>query len=68
MIAPALSPSHYRAFLEQNIGPLTKIISMAESDPGRLAAMREEFETLIKEYFADNTIPQQYLMTRASTR
>jgi SAM-dependent methyltransferase len=68
MEVPALSPSHCRLFLEHSVGPITKIISMAQSDPERLAKIRSELDALIGEYFSDNTVHQKYVMTRASAR
>ncbi len=68
MEVSALSPSHCRLFLEQSVGPIMKIISMAGSDQERLAKIRSELDALIGEYFSDNTVHQKYLMTRASAR
>jgi SAM-dependent methyltransferase len=68
MDIPALSPAHYRVFLEHSVGPITKIMSMAASEPERLASLRAELDSLIDEYLADNTVRQKYLMTRAAAR
>ncbi|HTL43837.1 MAG TPA: class I SAM-dependent methyltransferase [Vicinamibacterales bacterium] len=68
MEVPALSPAHYRLFLEHSVGPITKIVALAESEPERLATLRAELDGLIAEYFADNTVRQRFLMTRASSR
>ncbi len=68
MQVPALSPAHYRLFLEHSVGPITKIVAMAGSDEDRVAKIRSELDALIGEYFADNTVRQKYLMTRAAVR
>jgi SAM-dependent methyltransferase len=68
MDVPALSPAHYRLFLENSVGPITKIKAMAESDPERLAGLRAQLDTLIAEYFTENSVRQKYLMTRAAAR
>ena len=68
MEVPALSPAHYRLFLEQSVGPITKIMAMAESDPQRLSGLRAELDSLIDEYFAENRVRQRFLMTRARVR
>jgi SAM-dependent methyltransferase len=68
MHVPSLSPAHYRLLLEQSVGPITKIVAMAQSDPKRLAEIRSELDAMIGEYFQDNTVRQKYLTTRASAR
>jgi SAM-dependent methyltransferase len=65
--APALSPQHYRVQSERTAGPLVKLIEhLSASDPEKLAAFRREFETLIGEYFDQNFMRQDFLMTRAT--
>jgi SAM-dependent methyltransferase len=66
MLSPALSPQHFRTFTEKTVGPLIKLVEMlGTSDPARLAAFRREYETLVREYLADNAVQQTFLMTRA---
>src|SRR5262249_12988242 len=66
MLFPALSPAHVRAFFERTAGPMTALVeTLAATDPERLAAFRREYEALAGEYFEDNLIHQDYLMTRA---
>jgi hypothetical protein len=38
---------------------------LAATDPARLAEFRREAEALVAEYFEDNVVHQDYLMTRA---
>ncbi len=69
MLTPALSPQHNRVFSERTIGPLARLVDMlGTSDPKHLAALRSDMEALAAEYFEDNTIRQDYLLTRATRR
>ncbi|HLN12865.1 MAG TPA: class I SAM-dependent methyltransferase [bacterium] len=66
-LTPALSPQHYRLFLERTIGPLKMLVeSLSTSDPAKLAALRSELDALIVPYFEDNIVKQGYLITRAT--
>jgi SAM-dependent methyltransferase len=66
MLFPTLSPQHYRLFVEQNLGPLIKLLqSLDRSDPNNGAALRRELEELSAQYFENNTLRQDYLLTRA---
>ncbi|MEQ8660006.1 MAG: class I SAM-dependent methyltransferase [Gammaproteobacteria bacterium] len=62
---PILSPAHMRMFTEQNAAPVTKLVAHLADEPERLAAFRAELEALVAEYFRDNIVYQDYLMTRA---
>jgi SAM-dependent methyltransferase len=64
--APALSVQHFREMRERTAGPvLTLVERLAGADPAKLAAFRRECDALTAEYFADNIVSQDYLMTRA---
>ncbi len=65
---PTLSVQHMRDFTERNIGPVGRLVESLAAEPERLAAFRREFEALAAEYFADNVIRQDYLLTRAVRR
>lgn len=66
MSVPTLSPQHFRANLERTAGPLIKLVeSLGASDPQKLAQFRREYENLVVEYYADNLVRQDYLLTRA---
>jgi SAM-dependent methyltransferase len=65
MLAPTLSPQHYRAQLEITIGPIAKTVSNLATEPSRLAQFRSELELLIDRFLARNQVHQSYLMTRA---
>jgi hypothetical protein len=66
MRVPALSPQHLRTRAEKSIGPLIKVVeTLSATDPSKLAAFRREYEALVAEYYDDNTLRQDYLLTRA---
>jgi SAM-dependent methyltransferase len=63
----ALSPQHFRGNFERTAGPLIKLVeTLSATDPARLAAFRADYEALIVEYYEDNTVRQDYLLTRAT--
>jgi SAM-dependent methyltransferase len=67
MRVPALSPQHDRDRTERTAGPVVKLVeSLAASSPERLASFRSEFDALVADYFADNIVRQDYLLTRAT--
>jgi hypothetical protein len=51
---------------ERTAGPVIKMVESLANDPAKLAAFRTEMEALISEYFRDNTVRQDYLLTRAT--
>jgi SAM-dependent methyltransferase len=66
MLVPALSPQHLRLMVERSAGPLVKMVeSLSATDPGKLAAFRQEFDAIVAQYFRDNVVRQDYLLTRA---
>jgi len=67
MQVPALSIQHFRGNMERTAGPIRKLVEALEaSDPAKLDVFRREFESLAKEYMADNIVTQDYVMTRAT--
>ena len=62
----ALSPQHYRVFMEQTVGPVQKLVQALASNPARLAELRSELEALGSRHLVDNTVRQDYLLTRAT--
>lgn len=68
MAFPALSIAHYRLFMERSIGPMQKLVDGLAADPGKLAALRAEFEAMVAPYYAGNVVRQDYLLTRAEAR
>jgi SAM-dependent methyltransferase len=65
MAVPALSVQHYRAMVEKNVGPTRKLVEMLSAEPEKLAAFRRDHDAMAAEYFDDNILRQDYLMTRA---
>jgi len=64
--SPVLSPTYMRAMMEVNVGPLAKLVAaLTASDPAKLATFRAELDALVAEYFEDNVLRQDFLMTRA---
>ena len=66
MHIPALSPAHFRVFYEVNAAPVLRVVQTLQSEPVRLAAFRQEFEAIASQYFEDNIVRQDYLITRAT--
>ncbi|HKY64658.1 MAG TPA: class I SAM-dependent methyltransferase [bacterium] len=66
MTIPALSPQHFRAMIERTAGPIVRLVeTLSASDPEKLAEFRRQYEALAAEYFEENQMRQDYLMTRA---
>jgi SAM-dependent methyltransferase len=67
MLAPNLSPRHVRIFMEQNVGPIMRVVQMLAGEPDRLSVFRREVDALSATYFdpAENVLRQDYLQTRA---
>ncbi len=67
MLISALSPQNHRAFAERTAGPMVRLVaSLSVSDPAKLVEFRQRYEALAGEYFEDNQIRQDYLITRAT--
>jgi SAM-dependent methyltransferase len=63
---PAISVQHQRLFMEKNFLPATRLFAALDaSDPTKAAALRRELDDLAGEYFEDNTLVQDFLVTRA---
>lgn len=65
MAFPALSPRHYREFMEPTLGPVAKLVEAAKEDPTRLKKFRDELDALSSRYLDGNCVRQEFLMTRA---
>ena len=67
MQVPALSPHHFRVLTERTAGPVIKLIeNLSANDSAKLAAFRREYDALAAEFFHENVMRQDYLMTRAT--
>lgn len=66
MFFPTLSPRHYRVQMAENFGPAKKLFEQLDAaDPAKAAALRDEVDLLVQEYFDDNLVRQDFLLTRA---
>lgn len=63
---PALSPAHARMFMESNAAPVLRVVETLAADTARLANFRRDFEELASQYFHDNFVRQDFLMSRAT--
>jgi SAM-dependent methyltransferase len=67
MLVPALSVTHHCATTERMSGPVVRLVEwLSGTDPARLAEFRRETEALVADYFEDNIVRQDYLITRAT--
>jgi SAM-dependent methyltransferase len=63
---PTLSPQHYRIGMAENFGPAKKLFEKLDAtEPAKAAALRSEIDTLAQDYFEDNRVRQDFLLTRA---
>jgi hypothetical protein len=61
------SPAHTRNNFEKTAGPVMKLVeALNASDLERLSEFRRELEALVAEYFQDNLVRQDYLLTHAT--
>jgi SAM-dependent methyltransferase len=67
MLVPALSLPHLRATFERTAGPVVKLVEMlGANDPAKLAQFRAEYDTMAQDYYQDNLVRQDYLLTRGT--
>ena len=65
MFSNALSVGHVLALLEETVAPAR---ALARGDADVLARFRAEVRELIAEYFENNQVRQDYLLTRATKK
>ena len=69
MLVPVLSPEHHQAMNERTGGPVVKLVEMlTANDPAKLETFRSEYLALVRDYFSNNIVHCDYLMTRAVKR
>lgn len=69
MLIPVLSPEHHQAMNERTGGPVVKLVEMlTANDPARLETFRSEYLAIVREYFSNNLVHCDFLMTRAVKR
>ena len=66
--SPYLSVQHVRAFMEQNVGQIMRIVQTFATEPAKLAEFRRELDVITSQYFepTENVLRQDFLMTRAT--
>jgi SAM-dependent methyltransferase len=65
MNVPALSLQHFRKMIEETAGPILKLVELLSTNASKLDAFRSDYDALVAEYFEDNVVHQDYLLTRA---
>jgi SAM-dependent methyltransferase len=61
-----LSAQHYRVQMAENFGPAKKLFEQLDAnDPAKAATLRSEIDALAQAYFEDNSVRQDFLLTRA---
>jgi SAM-dependent methyltransferase len=65
MAVPTLSAEHFMAWQSAKIGPFIKTMGFLQKDPPKLDAYMKEYRALVNEYFVDNILKHEYLLTRA---
>lgn len=69
MHVAALSPRHARMSMEKTSGPIIKLVEkLSAADPAKLARFRAEYEALAAEYFEDNVVVRDFLITTATKK
>lgn len=66
MAVPALSLAHHRFYQESNAGSSVRTVQTLGADGARLAAWRAEGDELVEQYFRENVVRHEYLLTRAT--
>jgi len=67
MRVSALSLQHNRAMMEKTAGPIIKLVeSLTATDPAKLETFRREYEATVADFFQDNVVRQDYLISLAT--
>lgn len=65
----ALSPRHQRISAEKVSGPIINLVEhLGKNDPAALERFRAEYEALAAEYFEDNMLVRDYLITTSTKK
>ena len=64
MFAPTMSPAHMLKLFEKNAGPLATLVKALADDPPKLSNLRNAVLKLIENFFSNNFLRQDFLMTR----
>jgi ubiquinone/menaquinone biosynthesis C-methylase UbiE len=66
MKLPVLSLHHYVALMEETVGPVRALLQ--SGDAAKIAEYRTQLRALAANYYSDNALQQDYLITRAIKR
>ena len=61
---PGLSVAHIRANFEKGAGPLKRMVESFGDEPEKLSILRSKIDEAIFEYFGDNLLRMDFLMTK----
>ena len=62
---PGLSVTHIRTNFEKGAGPLKRMVEAFSEDPEKLLNLRNEIDRAISEYFDNNILRMDFLMSKA---
>jgi SAM-dependent methyltransferase len=63
----ALSPAHQREAMERAVGSMARVVEeLSGTDPEKLLEFRRQYDAIAGEYFEENILRQDYLITRAT--
>jgi hypothetical protein len=65
MSSPGLSLQHLMKKFVDTAGPVVKLMAALKDKPEQRAKFQSAFQALLSEYFQDNILRQDFLMTRA---
>jgi len=69
MRVAALSPRHQRIGTEKISGPIIKLVEdLSQRDPAALERFRADYEALAAQYFEDNMLVRDFLITTATKK
>ena len=68
MYAPSMSPAHILKLFEKNAGPLANLVRSLANDPAKLEQLRNSVLVLIENFFSNNFLKQDFLMTRCTKK
>ena len=65
---PGLSVTHIRTNFEKGAGPLKRMVEAFSEDPEKLLNLRNEIDRAISEYFDNNVLRMDFLMSKAKKK
>ena len=68
IISPGLSISHLLGMFEKGAGPLSNLVEKLSTQPNKLVLLRTEILNTISQYFENNSLRQDYLLTKGTKK